>query len=72
VCAALSAPEQDPCRDSADVLDRPTQDSNHQFAIVLTIAGGVISRFQMLEESFNLSSGARMAPNLDSGAVSMA
>ena len=30
-----------------------------QFAIVLTIAGGIISRFQMLEDSFDLSKAVR-------------
>ena len=30
-----------------------------QFAIVLTIAGGLVSRFQMLEDSFDLSKAAR-------------
>ncbi len=30
-----------------------------QFALVLTIASGVVTRFQMLEDSFNLSKAAR-------------
>ena len=30
-----------------------------QFAIILTIAGGVITRFQMLEDSFDVSRAAR-------------
>ncbi len=30
-----------------------------QFAIILTIANGLVSRFQMLEDSFNLSKAAR-------------
>jgi ketosteroid isomerase-like protein len=30
-----------------------------QFAIVLTIAGGVVTRFQMLEDSFDVSKAAR-------------
>ena len=32
---------------------------NSQFAIVLTIAGGTITRFQMLEDSFDLSRAAK-------------
>ena len=30
-----------------------------QFAIILTIAGGVVTRFQMLEDSFDVSRAAR-------------
>ena len=30
-----------------------------QFAIVLTIAGGIVNRFQMLEDSFDLSKAVR-------------
>ena len=30
-----------------------------QFAIILTIANGLVSRFQMLEDSFDLSKAAR-------------
>lgn len=30
-----------------------------QFALVLTVSGGVVTRFQMLEDSFNLSKAAR-------------
>ncbi len=31
-----------------------------QFAIILTIAGGLITRFQMLEDSFDVSRAARL------------
>ena len=40
-------------------IERTGKVTATQFAIVLTIANGVVSRFQMLEDSFDLAKAAR-------------
>ena len=34
--------------------------THSQFAIILTVSGNLITRFQMLEDSFNVSNAVRM------------
>jgi hypothetical protein len=42
----------------ADARRRPT--SSARFAIILTITGDRVTRFQMLEDSFDVSKAARL------------